>query len=196
MATVLSVLTFFGFVQNIELLPAILFVVGIILLVVEAFVPGFGIAGGTGVVLILIGIFMTAESTLEFLAMLAILFGLIGLLLLAFWWSAKRGLISRKIILWNATRRQDGYSATVERNDLVGAVGVATTVLRPAGTAEINGERLDVVTDGIYLNNGTQVRVARVSGRRIVVEEVEAPAAPGPEEPDPSGTKAGDCPES
>ena len=47
----------------------------------------------------------------------------------------------------------------------------ALTTLRPAGTALIDGERVDVVTDGEYLPNDTEIKVVKVEGARIVVEK-------------------------
>ena len=44
--------------------------------------------------------------------------------------------------------------------------------LRPAGTAEFDGERLDVVSEGEYLEAGTRVQIVRTEGRRIVVRKI------------------------
>ena len=53
--------------------------------------------------------------------------------------------------------------------DLVGQDGVAVTDLRPAGTARIGDERVDVVTEGEYVAQGSAVRVIRSEGYRHVV---------------------------
>jgi len=55
----------------------------------------------------------------------------------------------------------------------VGQEGVALTVLRPAGTGEFAGRRLDIVTDGDFIERGTKIKIIRTEGRRIVVEPVE-----------------------
>jgi len=52
---------------------------------------------------------------------------------------------------------------------LVGRTGNATTVLRPTGAIEIDGERYDVVTEGEFVESGTAVRVLYVQGSRVVV---------------------------
>ena len=59
---------------------------------------------------------------------------------------------------------------------LVGRVGSAATVLRPTGTMELDGERLDVVTEGEFVEAGTALRVLYVQGNRIVVGAAAAPA--------------------
>ena len=52
--------------------------------------------------------------------------------------------------------------------------GVAVTVLRPAGMAEFDGVKLNVVSDGEFIPEGERVRVSRVEGNRIVVVKAEA----------------------
>ena len=56
---------------------------------------------------------------------------------------------------------------------------VAASLLRPAGIADIDGVKLDVVTQGEFIAKGTQIRVIKVEGRRIVVEAVRDEAAEG-----------------
>jgi len=56
----------------------------------------------------------------------------------------------------------------------VGKVGTALTPLRPAGTAEVAGQRLDVVTEGEFIHSGMQIKVIKVEGTRIVVKEIAA----------------------
>ncbi len=58
--------------------------------------------------------------------------------------------------------------------ELLGKVGVATTSLRPAGIASIEGRRVDVVTRGGHLAAGMPVRVVRVEGNRVIVESASA----------------------
>ena len=62
------------------------------------------------------------------------------------------------------------------RDDLLGKEGVAVTDLRPAGTARIGDERVDVVTEGEYVAQGSPVRVLRSEGYRHVVAMVARPA--------------------
>ncbi len=61
---------------------------------------------------------------------------------------------------------QEGFSA------LIGKEGKAATMLRPAGTAELDGRRISVVTRGEMIPEGKRVRVTEVEGNRIVVEAV------------------------
>ncbi|MBU0729672.1 MAG: serine protease [Proteobacteria bacterium] len=64
-------------------------------------------------------------------------------------------------------------SQSPELAGFVGKHGVAATVLHPAGTAVIEGKRLDVVTRGEYIEKDTAVLVVEATGNRLVVKEVE-----------------------
>jgi len=60
----------------------------------------------------------------------------------------------------------------VEKLELLNGTGVALTQLRPSGTASINGQRVDVVTEGGLIERGAAIQVVAVEGARIVVREV------------------------
>lgn len=64
----------------------------------------------------------------------------------------------------NAT--ENGLGALLDKE------GTASSELRPAGVAEIEGQRVDVVTQGEMIAEGDRVRVAEVEGNRVVVEAI------------------------
>lgn len=80
--------------------------------------------------------------------------------------------VFKKIILFDSTNSESGYVSNKNRDDLIGKQGIALTTLRPSGTAIINDERLDVVTQGNYIERNTRVEVIKTEGSRIVVREV------------------------
>jgi membrane-bound serine protease (ClpP class) len=76
------------------------------------------------------------------------------------------------LFLRGGMTQAEGYVSAALRADLVGQEGVAVTDLRPAGTATIAGERVDVVTEGEFVNQGSPVRVLRSEGYRHVVRSL------------------------
>lgn len=168
-----AAMNIFSFVEGIETLQAILFILGLLLLIVEMFIPGFGIAGGSGLILLILGIILTARTPLEAIVMVIILLLLIALALTIILRSAKRGKLSKKLILWSAAKHEAGFSTSADTSVLVGKAGVALTVLRPAGSGEFEDQRLDVVTEGTFIESGTKIKIVRTEGRRIVVEPIE-----------------------
>ncbi|RST22010.1 nodulation protein NfeD, partial [Streptomyces sp. WAC04770] len=79
--------------------------------------------------------------------------------------------IWRKFILSDSLSKEQGYIPNEDRDVLIGLVGTSITPLRPAGTMELEGRRLDVVTLGGFIDSGRPVRVIKTDGTRIVVEE-------------------------
>ena len=78
-------------------------------------------------------------------------------------------------LLGGMLRRDEGYIAALPRPELEGVDGIALTDLRPAGTAEIAGERLDVVSEAGWITAGSPVRVLSAEGYRHVVRAVPLP---------------------
>ncbi|HTX59613.1 MAG TPA: NfeD family protein [Verrucomicrobiae bacterium] len=68
------------------------------------------------------------------------------------------------------------YVTSSDFGDLRGRIGTAASYLRPAGVAAIDGRRIDVLTEGEFIAQGTPVRVTRVEGARIFVEPVNLPS--------------------
>jgi membrane-bound serine protease (ClpP class) len=58
--------------------------------------------------------------------------------------------------------------------ELIGAEGIALTTLRPAGTAEINDKKVDVVSESEYVDQGSKIKVIRVEGAKVVVKPVKS----------------------
>lgn len=164
---------FFSYLDRLKPLEIVLLVAGVILLVVEMFTPGFGLAGGTGVVLLVIGIILTAGSPLEAIALVLILIVLVSIMILLLLRSARKGRLARNMILHLKSSKDKGYRSSEDKSSLVGQEGTATSDLRPSGVVDLDGERLDVVTQGSFIRRGAKVRIIEVTGNRIVVATAE-----------------------
>lgn len=73
------------------------------------------------------------------------------------------------VLLRDSQPAADGYISAPTRSDLIGKSGVALSELRPIGTAEFDDERVDVTTDGEYIDKGTPVKVVRADNMKVVV---------------------------
>ena len=148
---------------------------GVALLLLEFFViPGFGFAGILGILALLAALVLSvvgSGATPEFFmlaagrVLLALLVALVAsFVLLRF---MPRTPFGRRLIL-------ETDLAPVEEEELrwLGKRGRASTPLRPAGIADIEGARVDVVSDGELIEAGTPVEVTRVDGNRIVVRQI------------------------
>ncbi|WP_051314670.1 NfeD family protein [Alteribacter aurantiacus] len=150
----------------------ILFGIGIVLVVIEIIVPGFGIFGILGIGAIISSLVLGSYSTMNVMVSILIA-GVVTLvaITLLFKYAGFRGPM-KKVILFDSTKSEEGYVSNETRKELVGTLGEALTVLRPSGTALVNDERLDVVSEGGYIEQGRKVKVVRTAGSRIVVREV------------------------
>ena len=155
--------------MNMSTIACILFIIGFLLIIAEMFQPGFGWTGGMGIVVLFVGIVLTAQTFMQGLIMTVILIAILAIMLSVVLYSATKGRISKKLILKASTNAEDGFSGTEDMNELVGKSGRALTVLRPSGCADIEGVHLDVVTRGEYVEKDAVLTVVKVEGNRIVV---------------------------
>ncbi len=149
----------------------ILFIVGIILLLVELAVPGFGFPGIGGMLSIFASIFMASASIQQAVISLTTAIVLSIILTVILFKYAPRSKYFDRLILSTQLKTEEGYVGASNQSSYVGLEGVAITPLRPAGTAEIDGKRVDVVTLGDYIQTGQGIKVLRVEGNRIIVSK-------------------------
>ncbi|HIV20278.1 MAG TPA: hypothetical protein IAC82_13350 [Candidatus Merdivicinus intestinigallinarum] len=160
---------------NLSTWSVILFILGFLLVIVEMFNPGFGVPGALGIVFLIVGVIVTAETVEQGIFMGVIILAILAVMLTIVLYSASKGRLSKKLILKDATDRQSGFSGTEDMKYLLGKSGKAVTPLRPAGCADLDGVRLDVVTRGEFIDKDVPVTVIEVEGNRIVVEPAKQP---------------------
>lgn len=173
-----------GLAENWEI---ILFFIGILLIAVEVFViPGFGVAGITGITLVVgsfilvminndnfdfsfVGMneFLVASAT----TLSAVLIGFIGVLFGGIRLANSKAF--KKIALVGVQDRKEGYTSRFYTETLMGKVGKTYTVLRPSGKIIIDNEIYDAYTRGEYVDKDTEVVVIEETGTSLKVKEVK-----------------------
>ncbi|GFZ91839.1 hypothetical protein GCM10010978_32780 [Compostibacillus humi] len=150
----------------------ILLLAGIILIVAELFVPG-GILGLLGAGAIIGSLLMSGYDVgqMAFSIGIAFLIAIAASVILFRRVGLEKG-IFRHIILRESTATELGYVSAKNRLDLIGLEGIALTPLRPSGTGEFNGERIDIVSEGGFIEKGKRIKVVKVEGVRVVVREI------------------------
>ena len=86
-------------------------------------------------------------------------------------YSSKKNM-SDGLVLGEKQRNKDGYTGTKDKSELLGAIAVCSTDLRPAGTVVVEGEPVDVVTEGDFVTKGDIVKVISTEGSRVVVRRI------------------------
>jgi membrane-bound ClpP family serine protease len=162
--------------------PVVLILVGLALLAVEVYlVPGVNVVGVLGVLAAGVGVvyaFVTGGALGGALALVGAIAG--GGLLFTYLW--RTGAWDRFVLAEEL--RPDALTEGEEqetRARLLGRIGVALTPLRPTGVVDIDGTRVEVLTEGAFVAAGSRVRVVAMDRRRYFVrlaDEAETPAAP------------------
>ena len=153
----------------------ICFVIGIGLMVLEAFMPGFGLPGISGIILEVVAVALTwmNHGPMAALGMTLIVLSILAIAISMSLSSAANGKLSRsKLVLNDTESNEAGYRSTEDLDVFLGKEGVTTTVLRPTGMAEFDGVRLNVVSEGEFIQSGTRVQIVRVEGSRILVRTI------------------------
>lgn len=150
----------------------LLFIGGLALIGLEMFVPG-GIVGTVGIITVVYAIIYVNKSTyyIAFILVVSLIFAVIL-------YYVNRNVLHKKLmfldrlVLNDSISTKDGYVASESRVELVGKKLKAYTDLRPAGVAILGNEKLDVVTDGDFIEKGNEIEIVCVEGMRIVVKKI------------------------
>jgi len=172
-----------GYAQNWEIL---LFVVGLILIAFEIFViPGFGIAGISGIALTVVGLFLSllgnvdlnfeGVSNIEVVnSLLTVTLGIgLSFIFIIFLISrfGKQNSIFRNVAL---NTDQEGFiSVPIEQKSLIGKIGISATILRPAGKVIVDGEYYDAVAMQSYVEKGKGIKVVKYENSQLYVVEIK-----------------------
>ncbi len=151
----------------------LLFVVAVIFICIELFLPG-GVFGVLAVIA-LIGSAVLAFREYEEMAFWIVAGEMIAATVLVLV-AIKRfphSHAGKLLILGRNLDRKLGYSGTESLDEYVGQEGESLTHLRPAGIAKMGARRLDVVSEGTFIDKGKRVKVVAVEGNRVVVRETE-----------------------
>ena len=151
-------------------LPIALILVCLGLIAVEVYlVPGFNVVGIFGFIVILFAIGYTFTES----GLLGGIYVIVGTAIAGgglFYWMWTSGAWDRFVLGTTITGERPGEDRETERRaKYLGKTGVAVTPLRPTGVARIDGERIEVATEGDFIAAGSNVRVVAMDRRRFFV---------------------------
>ena len=165
-------------------LEVVLFLAGLVFLAFELFViPGFGVAGVSGILLLIVSLLMASQhhnlpSTSRDLATLTTsLFVLVGSFVAASVAAFGMSKYFGRIPILSGLALEPPAPAEAEPHAAgraglaLGETGVAKTPLRPAGVVRFGDDYVDVVSEGAFIEEGSRVKIVKLSGNRVVVRE-------------------------
>lgn len=172
-----------GLAENWEIL---VFIVGIVLIILEIFViPGFGVAGVAGLVLLITGLVLSLLANVQFdfsfiqmntilEALFIVLLAVFGAILLSFQMAKVLFTSPRFGFALTATQAHDnGFVAPdLALFSLIGEQGTSFSILRPGGKVLINGEVYDAICRESFIEKDSPVRVIAVNNAQLIVEKL------------------------
>ena len=173
-----------GLAANWEIL---LFLIGLVLIALELFViPGFGIAGISGIVFVVVGLTLSLLNNVDFnfelvkpTAITNALATVVGGVFVGFglvlYLSSKIGSkgVFRHLALKTSLDNKAGYiGVDMAATEIVGETGIATTVLRPSGKIKVAGVFYDAVSLDGFIEKGDEVRIVRYETGQVFVEKL------------------------
>jgi membrane-bound serine protease (ClpP class) len=176
-----------GLAENWEI---IIFVIGIVLLLLEIFAfPGFGVAGVSGIILVITGLTLSMVDNVDFdftlpsmVPVIKSLFIVMISFLLAIFLSIflSNKLLTagvsplRKFVLNDTQQVENGYLGVELRNtEMIGRMGQSVTVLRPSGKVEIDGNLYDAVAETGFIEQHVTIHVVKYETGQLYVKAVK-----------------------
>ncbi len=148
----------------------ILLIFGLILVGVELYVPGFGLPGISGILCLVGGVLLTADTIEEGLTIAVIIVVILAVMFTLAAVLFKRG--KAPIILNSEMTARAGYLNRSDLEYLIGKEGIASTDLKPAGKCNIDGVEFDVRSEQQYTRRGTRIQISRIHENTIMVKEL------------------------
>ncbi len=154
-------------------LTVFLYVLGLILLIIEGLIPGFGLPGITGVICVIISVALITSNLYEALLLIITtiaLFILVVVLLYKLGYGSK---YLKFLVLNTEQKKEEGYTSLKLDSSYIGKTGIAETILRPTGIVIIEDKRINAQSRGEFIEKGSKVVVIETDGMKITVKRLE-----------------------
>ncbi len=162
----------FGEMGAVLIIAIILFIAGFILVGVEMVIPGFGVPGVSGILCLVVAIFLISDSFVEGAIIALIVLGLLGIMFAIILGLLSKAKLKSPLILKDEQNKEKGFISNSDLNYLLGKQGVAVTDLRPTGTADFEGIEFDVISEGKYISKDTRLVIYKVQGSKLIVKAI------------------------
>ena len=156
---------------NITWVSILLLILGIGFVIIELYVPGIGIPGIIGGLALIAFIIITGQTATQRVILSGVLIVICAILFVIFFVLLSRRRLPKSLIL---EASEEGFSGVEDIPDLLGKIGIVLSTCRPAGNADFDGLKLDVVSRGEFIERDRKIEVIEVEGNRVVVKEVTA----------------------
>ena len=142
-------------------------------------IPGFGLLGISGLIVILGGLFMLLipenpltndYNSASWAFAISTIGGIISIFLIFRLLSKTK--LWEKLTLPTSQKSSEGYNTSIGLEGFVGKLGISTSDLRPSGWGEFDSKKLFVVTEGEFVDRKEKIEILSVDGNRILVRKI------------------------
>lgn len=157
---------------NTNIFEISLFVLGLLLLGFEIMIPGFGVAGVSGIIAVSAGLVLSMSDI--YFALFSLALALVIALILGYV-LVKRGIKSEainRLRLFKESSSDKGYVSVKAEEVSMGDILITKTPLRPTGYAILGDRKIEVVSNTGFIGKDESVVVVRISGARVYVEKI------------------------
>ncbi len=149
-----------------------IFIVGIIFIIVEILTPTVGILAAVGIVAILYSLVLAMGGDINAIYMMVLALVVSIIIFVIIIKKLPSSKLWQKVVLTNTSSSEKGYVSAVDYSRYLHKEGIVLSELRPSGTAKIDGDLLDVISEGSFIGKGEKIRVIKVEGVRIIVRKI------------------------
>ena len=148
----------------------ILLIAGFVLAGIEMVVPGFGAPGICGIICLVAGVFLTADSVEAGIFITVVVIVILGILMTVIMGFLSQKKFKSPIVLDDDLKAGVPISSS-DLEYLIRKEGKASTDLKPAGKGNFEGIELDIFSEGPYIKKGTSIVISRINENRLMVKE-------------------------
>lgn len=152
-------------------LDTVLLGAGVILIALEVVVPG-GILGAVGFVSLIAGFFFFLGGGWDAFCIVGGTVAVLAVICALLFWFLPSSSSWNPFVLRDKQKNSEGYTGAGDYSAYLGKRGKVIAPLRPAGTAVIDGERVDVVSFGDYIDKDSEIEVIKIEGSKLLVKKV------------------------
>lgn len=156
--------------NTVMIIGIILLIAGFVLVGIELVVPGFGAPGISGIICLVAGVFLTADTVEAGIFITVVVIVLLGILMTIIMGFLSQKKFKSPIILDEDLKAGAPISSS-DLDYLLQKEGIASTDLKPAGKGNFEGIELDIFSEGPYIKKGSPIVISRISQNRLMVKE-------------------------
>jgi len=155
----------------INIIGIIILIIGIILIGLELYIPGFGLPGISGIICTIAGVFMTGRNTTERIIMGIVAAIVISLVVIVSILLFNSGKLKMPLRLDTDLSGKDNFIEEKDMAYLIGKKGISISDLRPSGKGEFDGVKFDVIAKGEFITKGSKLIITEIKNNNLIVKE-------------------------